>query len=206
MRRSSLAGMLLLLVQTDACTDTCAYASDGQCDDGGYGSSWSYCVRGSDCTDCGGSGTVPDPACTTACGDSGWSGTGAPAVGGRCYRCWNPSGFLISTARQPITETTDGNLNEMSAATSTPARPHRRRRRRPTRRPPRIRLAFAHPQGRFALGPQVQRFTHAPPAEQGVPRTTATAAIVKGATQLPSCSVLNSLARPAPHPAWTQLP
>ena len=37
-------------------------------------------------------GTMPDPGCTTACGDPGWSSTGAPAVAGRCYKCYNPSG------------------------------------------------------------------------------------------------------------------
>jgi hypothetical protein len=38
-------------------------------------------------------GTVPHPACNTDCGAPGLGGTGAPAVEGRCYGCWNPSGF-----------------------------------------------------------------------------------------------------------------
>ena len=36
-----------------ACTNTCAYASDGECDDGGPGSEFATCVRGTDCFDCG---------------------------------------------------------------------------------------------------------------------------------------------------------
>ncbi len=35
------------------CTDTCTYAADGECDDGGPGSSYSVCELGTDCTDCG---------------------------------------------------------------------------------------------------------------------------------------------------------
>jgi len=36
-----------------ACTETCNYASDGDCDDGGSGQEYSICAKGSDCTDCG---------------------------------------------------------------------------------------------------------------------------------------------------------
>ncbi|HUU85220.1 MAG TPA: C1 family peptidase, partial [Phycisphaerae bacterium] len=35
------------------CTDDCAYAFDGECDDGGPGSMYSVCEYGTDCTDCG---------------------------------------------------------------------------------------------------------------------------------------------------------
>mmetsp|Transcript_13887 Transcript_13887/g.44486 ORF Transcript_13887/g.44486 Transcript_13887/m.44486 type:complete len:715 (+) Transcript_13887:44-2188(+) len=35
------------------CTDTCRYAKDGYCDDGGDGADYSGCPLGSDCTDCG---------------------------------------------------------------------------------------------------------------------------------------------------------
>src|SRR5690554_5642038 len=35
------------------CTNTCAYAFDGVCDDGGPGSAYSVCDYGSDCADCG---------------------------------------------------------------------------------------------------------------------------------------------------------
>lgn len=35
------------------CTNTCSYAYDGVCDDGGAGSSYNVCDYGSDCADCG---------------------------------------------------------------------------------------------------------------------------------------------------------
>ena len=35
------------------CTDTCVWAMDGECDDGGPGSAYSLCDLGTDCTDCG---------------------------------------------------------------------------------------------------------------------------------------------------------
>ena len=35
------------------CTDSCGYANDGECDDGGLGASTRLCPLGSDCTDCG---------------------------------------------------------------------------------------------------------------------------------------------------------
>ena len=35
------------------CADTCRFATDGICDDGGVGASFSLCERGTDCTDCG---------------------------------------------------------------------------------------------------------------------------------------------------------
>lgn len=35
------------------CTDSCGYAGDGDCDDGGPGSDYSLCEYGTDCTDCG---------------------------------------------------------------------------------------------------------------------------------------------------------
>ena len=41
------------LQTAEACTETCNYASDGVCDDGGLGSEFSDCSRGADCTDCG---------------------------------------------------------------------------------------------------------------------------------------------------------
>ena len=34
------------------CSDSCGYASDGDCDDGGSGAEYAYCSYGSDCTDC----------------------------------------------------------------------------------------------------------------------------------------------------------
>lgn len=35
------------------CTNTCSTSSDGECDDGGIGSSYSICELGTDCDDCG---------------------------------------------------------------------------------------------------------------------------------------------------------
>lgn len=39
--------------QPSLCTDTCGFAADGDCDDGGPGSLTTGCELGSDCTDCG---------------------------------------------------------------------------------------------------------------------------------------------------------
>lgn len=36
-----------------SCSETCQYAADGGCDDGGPGSAFSLCTLGSDCSDCG---------------------------------------------------------------------------------------------------------------------------------------------------------
>ncbi len=38
---------------TTYCNNTCRYANDGDCDDGGPGSDYDLCDFGSDCTDCG---------------------------------------------------------------------------------------------------------------------------------------------------------
>lgn len=35
------------------CSDSCSYAGDGECDDGGEGSDYNVCDFGSDCSDCG---------------------------------------------------------------------------------------------------------------------------------------------------------
>lgn len=44
------------------CTNTCLYANDGDCDDGGPGSDYDLCSYGSDCGDCGArSGSNPGP-------------------------------------------------------------------------------------------------------------------------------------------------
>lgn len=40
-------------VLTELCDDTCIFANDGACDDGGPGSATDYCGFGKDCTDCG---------------------------------------------------------------------------------------------------------------------------------------------------------
>ncbi len=40
------------------CTDTCRFAADGECDDGGPGAQYEECTYGTDCADCG-PGTEP---------------------------------------------------------------------------------------------------------------------------------------------------
>ena len=35
------------------CSETCAYSADGDCDDGGEASDYSFCDLGTDCIDCG---------------------------------------------------------------------------------------------------------------------------------------------------------
>ncbi len=42
------------------CKDTCAYAFDGVCDDGGIGSVYNACEYGTDCNDCGTRGGYGD--------------------------------------------------------------------------------------------------------------------------------------------------
>jgi hypothetical protein len=37
----------------ETCTNTCEWAYDGECDDGGPGSQYNLCTYGSDCDDCG---------------------------------------------------------------------------------------------------------------------------------------------------------
>ena len=39
--------------QEGVCTNTCQFAFDGECDDGGIGSVYAICDVGSDCSDCG---------------------------------------------------------------------------------------------------------------------------------------------------------
>ncbi|MGD2109828.1 MAG: hypothetical protein PVI86_10585 [Phycisphaerae bacterium] len=53
---------------TPGCTDTCQFAFDGTCDDGGPGSSYSLCELGTDCSDCGPRGEG-DTGSSAECGD-----------------------------------------------------------------------------------------------------------------------------------------
>ena len=52
-----LALVLLLLLQLSGsvgqCINTCNYAYDGDCDDGGPGNEYNFCALGTDCYDCG---------------------------------------------------------------------------------------------------------------------------------------------------------
>ncbi|MEC7518940.1 MAG: hypothetical protein VYE22_03690 [Myxococcota bacterium] len=43
----------LVLCDESVCQDSCAYAGDGECDDGGPDSDYSLCPLGTDCADCG---------------------------------------------------------------------------------------------------------------------------------------------------------
>lgn len=54
-----------------SCSNTCRYAFDGECDDGGPGSDYRVCSLGTDCGDCGSRGGGPPPPrprlCTNTC-------------------------------------------------------------------------------------------------------------------------------------------
>jgi hypothetical protein len=54
------------LQTAQACTETCNFASDGWCDDGGPGAEYSVCSRGTDCTDCGTAAVVSNSAGLTS--------------------------------------------------------------------------------------------------------------------------------------------
>ena len=60
--------------EVTACTDTCPWAGDGECDDGGPGSDYSVCPYGTDCSDCG---PRPTDCRVTGCGP-----------GESCMLCW----------------------------------------------------------------------------------------------------------------------
>ena len=57
--------------ESNLCTNTCQWAFDNECDDGGPGSLYSICAFGTDCGDCGPrTGTAPPPpngACANTC-------------------------------------------------------------------------------------------------------------------------------------------
>lgn len=61
------------------CDDTCFYANDGLCNDGGPGSVFSVCELGSDCTDCGPRNNAPDDSfcrsgqCEELCAGCGYT-------------------------------------------------------------------------------------------------------------------------------------
>lgn len=54
------------------CTNTCRFADDGECDDGGPGSLYDLCDYGTDCADCG----------SRSSRGGGCSASGAPPVSG----------------------------------------------------------------------------------------------------------------------------
>lgn len=67
------------------CDDSCPFASDGTCSDGGEGSTFPTCAFGTDCSDCGTRETPPPSnMCTPSC--SGKE-CGSDGCGGSCGTC-----------------------------------------------------------------------------------------------------------------------
>ena len=69
------------------CSDTCSYAGDEDCDDGGPGSHYSFCAFGSDCTDCG-------PRC-----DHGGNALGHPSYCSEACPCGHGEGDCDNDAQ-----------------------------------------------------------------------------------------------------------
>ena len=69
------------------CSDTCSYAGDEDCDDGGPGSHYSMCAFGSDCTDCG-------PRC-----DHGGNALGHPSYCSEACPCGHGEGDCDNDAQ-----------------------------------------------------------------------------------------------------------
>src|SRR6056297_2846243 len=72
------------------CSNTCEFASDGDCDDGGPSSDFNLCELGTDCADCGarsddGGGGTP--------GNGGTGNGGNGANGGGAGGCTNTCSF-----------------------------------------------------------------------------------------------------------------
>jgi hypothetical protein len=63
----------------EACSNTCQYANDGECDDGGQGSVTSLCPCGTDCADCG-QRNADDCSGSGGSGGGGGGGGGASSV------------------------------------------------------------------------------------------------------------------------------
>ena len=86
------------------CTNTCPYAGDGECDDGGAGSLYDLCGLGTDCTDCGtrsGSTPGPNPGATTGTlmvytevGDAGYIDVSIGSLSGRLTHHYTGTGAL----------------------------------------------------------------------------------------------------------------
>ncbi len=119
------------------CTDTCEWASDGVCDDGGPGAEYGDCAYGTDCTDCGardGSAPAPAPAPTPTTGAAGcsdtcwWAGDGFCDDGGPgseyaacdygtdCTDCGARDGSAPAPAPSPTPTGTGGCSNTCSWA------------------------------------------------------------------------------------------
>jgi hypothetical protein len=74
-----------------SCEDTCEWAADGWCDDGGPGSDYYVCEYGTDCADCGPRDDAGEPPSGPGCEDTcewaadGWCDDGGP--GSDYYVC-----------------------------------------------------------------------------------------------------------------------
>ncbi|MGE0786830.1 MAG: hypothetical protein AB7S26_14255 [Sandaracinaceae bacterium] len=67
------------------CSDTCASAGDGECDDGGEGALYDVCALGTDCADCGPRNGTCTPSCSgRSCGDDGCGGSCGTCSSGSC--------------------------------------------------------------------------------------------------------------------------
>ena len=88
--RASLMLLVLLLRPCSACSNTCSYAHDGECDDGGSGSEYSICALGTDCSDCGSrgsSGSSSSGAVCSAYANTGHNGASNPCAQDRSDYC-----------------------------------------------------------------------------------------------------------------------
>eukprot|EP00966_Prymnesium_polylepis_P305047 7048580-Prymnesium_polylepis.1 len=93
------------------CGESCEYAADGLCDDGGSGSDYDVCPLGSDCTDCGRRQLpVTMSVCTDACQhssdsfcDDGGAGSAYDActLGEDCTDCGARNIVVPSPAQPP---------------------------------------------------------------------------------------------------------
>ncbi len=59
------------MMMATTCTNTCVYAGDGECDDGGAGARTSLCGLGTDCVDCGARAPLPPPDPMPECIEAG---------------------------------------------------------------------------------------------------------------------------------------
>jgi|GEM_PF-5978052 hypothetical protein len=106
-----------------SCRDTCRWAHDGVCDDGGEGAAYSVCERGTDCADCGArspmAAPVPDAArcddsCSWAhdgvCDDGSQGGAAYCDLGTDCTDCHAASGPV--TCDDSCTWAADGECDD----------------------------------------------------------------------------------------------
>lgn len=116
---------------TPGCSDTCRWANDGACDDGGEGADYSVCERGTDCGDCGprAAAAAPEPdaprcddscayAYDGACDDGSQGGTAYCDLGTDCYDCSATSGAPAATCDDSCTYAGDGVCDDGGAGSA----------------------------------------------------------------------------------------